>query len=255
MSILYAFDSESEEILKPCYAAPPVEGFPETVIVNFLEDRTRLARDLFQGEVVSHLHASSVVPVYRIGYQGHELGVCTSSIGGPAAAGFAEELFAKGAKRLLLYGACGVLTPEIAARKLIIPVAAYRDEGTSYHYLPVGDYVDIPTAGRLCEIFDELRLPYVQGRTWTTDAIYRETRKNMEARRREGCIVVEMECASVMAVGQFRKKEVYQFLFAEDSLAGDVWDPRTLNDEPPSEEEKFLRVALEAAIRLEGDKR
>ena len=255
MSILYAFDSESEEILKPCYAAPPVEGFPETVIVNFLEDRTSLARDLFQGEVVSLLHASSVVPVYRIGYQGHELGVCTSSIGGPAAAGFAEELFAKGAKRLLLYGACGVLTPEIAARKLIIPVAAYRDEGTSYHYLPVGDYVDIPTAGQLCEIFDELRLPYVQGRTWTTDAIYRETRKNMEARRREGCIVVEMECASVMAVGQFRKKEVYQFLFAEDSLAGDVWDPRTLNDEPTSEEEKFLRVALEAAIRLEGDKR
>jgi len=250
MSILDAFDIGSEEILKPCCAAPPVEGFPETVVVNFLEERSNLARDLFHGEVISRICTSIITPVYRITYKGRALGVCMSTIGGAAAAGCVEELFSKGAERVLLYGACGVLSPEIAARKLIIPTAAYRDEGTSYHYLPAGDYVDIPTAGRLCEIFDGLRLPYVRGKTWTTDALYRETRNNMEARRREGCIAVEMECASVMAAGQFRQKEVYQFLFAEDSLAGDAWDPRTWNDTPASEEEKLLHIALETAVRL-----
>lgn len=54
--------------------------------------------------------------------------------------------------------------------------------------------------------------------TWTTDAFYRETKRNMEKRKEEGCGVVEMECASIMAVGQIRKKEVYQFLYAAISI-------------------------------------
>ena len=65
-----------------------------------------------------------------------------------------------------------------------------------------------------------------------------------------GCIAVEMECASVMAVGQFRGAPVYQFLYAEDSLDGNAWDARTWGAGPASDYEKYLRVALEAAVRL-----
>lgn len=155
-----------------------------------------------------------------------------------------------GAKKVLIYGSCGVLDSELAAGHFILPTQAYRDEGVSYHYLPVGDYVDVPTARRLGEIFDELRLPCVKGRVWTTDAFYRETRNNMEKRKADGCIAVDMECASAMAVGQFRGAEVYQFLYAEDSLDGEAWDRRTMGKLPASDYEKYLRVALEAAARL-----
>ena len=155
-----------------------------------------------------------------------------------------------GAKKVLLYGSCGVLDSALAAGRFILPTQAYRDEGTSYHYMPVSDYVDIPTAQRLGEIFDALNLPYVKGRVWTTDAFYRETRNNMEKRRADGCIAVDMECASAMAVGRFRGVPVYQFLYAEDSLDGDAWDPRTMGARPASDYETHLRVALEAASRL-----
>ena len=155
-----------------------------------------------------------------------------------------------GAKKVLLYGSCGVLDSALVAGHYILPTAAYRDEGVSYHYLPVGDYVDIPTAERLGEIFDGLNLPYVKGRVWTTDAFYRETRNNMAKRKADGCVAVDMECASAMAVGQFRGAEVYQFLYAEDSLDGDAWDRRTMGAVPASSYEKYLRVALEAASRL-----
>ena len=161
-----------------------------------------------------------------------------------------DEMLALGAKRVLLYGSCGVLDASLTAGRLILPTAACRDEGTSYHYLPPADYVDIPTAERLGEIFDELGLPYVKGRVWTTDAIYRETRANVEKRRADGCIAVDMECASAMAVGRFRSAEVYQFLYAEDSLDGSEWDARTWGAVPASDYEKYLRVALEAAARL-----
>lgn len=159
-------------------------------------------------------------------------------------------VLARGCRKLLYYGNCGVLCREIAAGHLIVPSAAYRDEGTSYHYLPAGDYVEIPTCRRMAEIMEELHLPCVTGRVWTTDAFYRETRRNMEARRAEGCIAVDMECASVMAAGQFRGAEIYQFLYADDCLDGEAWDPRTLGARPDSMHAEYLRLALEIAVRL-----
>lgn len=61
---------------------------------------------------------------------------------------------------------------------------------------------------------------------------------------------MEMECASVMAVGQFRKKEVYQFLYAADCLDGKEWDKRIVGNMPEPMRERILLVALETAIRL-----
>lgn len=63
-------------------------------------------------------------------------------------------------------------------------------------------------------------------------------------------MVVEMECASVMAVGQFRGIEVYQFLYAADCLDEFVWNKRILGQMPGIMREKILRIALETAIRL-----
>ena len=39
------------------------------------------------------------------------------------------------------FGTCGVLDRDIEATSIIIPTAALRDEGTSYHYLPASDEV------------------------------------------------------------------------------------------------------------------
>ena len=100
---------------------------------------------------------------------------------------------------------------------MLVPVEAYRDEGVSYHYAKPTDYLVVETAQRLIEILEEIHIPYNTTKTWTTDAFYRETENNLKMRKNEGCGVVEMECASIMSVGQFRKKEVYQFLYAARS--------------------------------------
>jgi len=72
----------------------------------------------------------------------------------------------------------------------------------------------------------------------------------MAKRKREGCITVEMECASIMAVSQYRKVPLYQYIYTEDNLDSALWDPRTMGNVPMSEFEKYLRVALEIAIRV-----
>lgn len=252
MSLFDTFDPHSEEIVKFEYQSSfrPTGEFPETVIMTF-QDRTFQALEhICPTEIVATLREGRDIPVYKLHWNGRSIGIFQTLIGGAGTAGLLEETLAMGAKKVLLYGACGVLNAELAAGHFILPAQAYRDEGTSYHYLPVGDYVDIPSAQHLGEIFDALHLPYVKGRVWTTDAFYRETRNNMEKRKADGCIAVDMECASVMAVAQFRGAEVYEFFYAEDSLDGDAWDKRTMGAVPASDYEKYLRVALEAASRL-----
>lgn len=76
------------------------------------------------------------------------------------------------------------------------------------------------------------------------------TKNNVDARKKDGCITVEMECASVMAASQFRKISAFQFLYSEDSLDGETWDARTMGKVPHSDFEKYLKIALEVAIRI-----
>ena len=252
MSLFDTFDPDSEEIvrfeLQRSYR--PMEDFPETIVMTFQDKTFQALENVCPTEVITTLREGRDIPVHKLRWNGRDIGIFQTLVGGAGTAGLLEEALVMGAKKVLLYGSCGVLDLALAAGHFILPTQAYRDEGTSYHYLPVGDYVDVPTARRLGEIFDELRLPYVEGRVWTTDAIYRETRGNMEKRKADGCIAVDMECASAMAVAQFRGASVYQFLYAEDSLDGDAWDPRTMGDVPASDYEKYLRVALEVASRL-----
>ncbi len=255
MSIASAFDGTSEAILTPTHRVSRTVGFPQTVLASLQGGIVRELHEQLQPEEFDSLECVYRVPIYRFSYKGHELALYLSPLGGPASARVLEEIIARGAKRVLFFGTCGALDNAQTDGKLVVPTAAYRDEGTSYHYLPAGDYIEVPTSGRLCDVFDELCLPYVRGRTWTTDALYRETRRNADARRAEGCLTVEMECASVMAVGQFRQFPVYQFLYTADSLDGGAWACRTLGSAhmPKSNYQWQLRTALDTAIRLEGE--
>lgn len=252
MSLFDTFDSDSEELIKVNQQRSfhSVDGFPKIVIGAFKEETFRALEQVCPAEVICSLRGGRTIPVYRINWQGHNIGLFHSLMGGAGTVCLMESLIARGAKALLFYGNCGVLDQEIAAGHLILPTAAYRDEGTSYHYLPVSDYVEVPTQPRLAQVMDELSLPYISGKVWTTDAFYRETRSNMERRKADGCIAVDMECASVMAAGQFRGIRVYQFFYADDCLDGEKWDPRTLGARPASSHEKFLRIALEIAARI-----
>lgn len=131
-----------------------------------------------------------------------------------------------------------------------MPTEAYRDEGVSYHYIPESDYVSVKTVDKLSKVFDELELPYIKAKTWTTDALYRETERNMKLRKAEGCLTVEMECASIMALGEFRDIEMYQFLYAEDNLDATKWEARNMGRVSQNEYEKYLNIAVDVASKL-----
>ena len=83
-------------------------------------------------------------------------------------------------------------------------------------------------------------------KTWTTDAFFRETRGKVEKRLKQGCSVVEMECAAMATVAAFRNVKFAQFMWAADSLSGEKWDARNLNKLGTDAGE----IYMEAAIRI-----
>ena len=159
-----------------------------------------------------------------------------------------------GAKRIILLGNCGVLERSITDCGIIIPTRAIRDEGTSYHYAPAAD--DIQVNKKYTDLFrailEEYGYPYVMGTTWTTDAFYRETRSKIARRKEMGAICVEMECAAMQAMCDFRGVEFFQFLYAGDNLDHSKWDPRSLSGLARlDDKEKIALLAFELARRIE----
>ena len=84
----------SPAILRPTDTTAPVDGFPETVLVTFQHQAAEaLLRLCPEAEVVSTLGDSFVSPIYRFLWRGETLGLFLSTVGGPAAAAMAEEVW------------------------------------------------------------------------------------------------------------------------------------------------------------------
>ena len=167
------------------------------------------------------------------------------------AAGFLEELIARGCRKFIACGGAGVLNREIAVGHIIVPSAAIRDEGTSYHYLPPAREVEAtPAAVAAIEaVLTRNKHNYLVAKTWTTDAIYRETVDKIKRRREEGCLAVEMEAAAFFAVAKFRGVAFGQILYGGDDISGTEWDSRHWDRQVCVREQLFW-LAAEACLRL-----
>ena len=90
---------------------------------------------------------------------------------------------------------------------------------------------------------------HLLGKTWTTDAFFRETPNKIKERKAEGAICVEMESSALMAVAQFRKEQLGFILAAGDDVSGLTWDQR-LQTKNASFPESFFWLAADICLTL-----
>ena len=167
------------------------------------------------------------MPIYCFDHAGKRFAFFLSYEGAAMCTAMVEDTHAVfSTDQYVLFGGAGCLNKDIARGRVMVPTSAYRDEGTSYHYMPASDYVDMPNAPVVEAFMRENGLPYVLGRTWTTDALFRETEGNMAKRKAEGCISVEMESAGVQAMCAYRCLQLYAFFTSGDLLDAPKWDAR-----------------------------
>lgn len=185
---------------------------------------------------------------------GNEFGIVGRAVGAPFAVLVAEQLFVSGCELLLSITSAGQIANLGAPPYHIVIERALREEGTSYHYLPPGKFVDADPG--LLSLFDDL-LPadagaIYRGTTWTTDAPFRETAKMIDKRRDEGVLAVEMESAALYAFGRACGKPILCLAHVTNQL-GCIEGDFAKGDNEGARDSLKLVQAIAAAWRSRRD--
>lgn len=244
-----SFDNQSKAIINP----PINEDAPkvDACILTFSDKIEEFVLANYEcKQIGAFWFATGMTPVYQIDYKGKKFAFYKTYVGAPACVGTVEDtLSVIKTDKYVVFGGAGCLDKEIAHGKVMVPTEAYRDEGTSYHYAPAADYIKVKNADKVAEFMKENGLPFVLGKTWTTDSFYRETVNNFEKHKADGCISVEMECAALQAMCDFRGLELYTFFTSGDLLDAPEWDERRKEGETKGTQHDtgHFDIALELA--------
>ena len=178
-------------------------------------------------------------------------------VGAPYATMVLETLIAWGASKILFVGWCGSLSQKVKIGEIILPSAAIIDEGTSRHYSNADTRLSYPSermTTRLEAALNQNRIHFHRGTVWSTDAIYRETRKQVEYYQRQDAIAVDMEISALFTVARFRKVDLGALAVVSDELHSFKWRPGFKMDEFKRGREAACRVIKDVCPKMQVSK-
>ncbi len=161
---------------------------------------------------------------------GMRFGIIGCAVGAPFAVLLAEELFVSGCRFLISMTSAGQIVAPLehsgTPPYFVVIDRALRDEGTSYHYLPPGEFAEADGAlvGEAMRALREVALPVYQGAAWTTDAPFRETAAAIARARARNILAVEMEAAALYAFARARDKPVLCLAHVTNQMAVNAGD-------------------------------
>lgn len=220
------FDDNPVAKLNPSNFADPKFDTDKIIITFFPEVVQKLLDQeaIFEDRVIP---GENPVPIYRFTAYPDVL-LTLGQVGCPACAGNLDLFHAMGITKVMFCGGGGVLDRNIEVGQILVVEGAIRDEGFSYQYIAPSRviYTDRETNDKITRYLKENEIPYLQGLTWTTDAIFRETPDRIALRKEEGAKIVEMEQAGCIAVAQFRHFSYGALIYGGDDLSGEEWSNR-----------------------------
>lgn len=170
-------------------------------------------------------------------------------IGSPYTVMVLENLIAWGARQFIFFGWCGAVSRQVKIGDIVIPTAAVIDEGTSTHYGANLNHAMPSSTALLQKIkssFNKKNVDVHEGLVWTTDAMYRETRRKVEYFQKKSVLAVEMEVSAFFTVGNFRRVETTAVLVVSDEISRYEWQRGFGN----KRFKKHRKTALEVIHRL-----
>ncbi|WP_420451536.1 nucleoside phosphorylase [Ilumatobacter sp.] len=199
-------------------------GIPTRVVMTYQPQLLDAVRSL---EETTPVHVGGFTrTVHALDRTAGRVGVVGGfGIGAPAAAVVLEELVSLGCDAVVSVGAAGGLV-ELEIGDLVVCEGAVRDEGVSHHYL-AGDVDAVPDRGltdALAQRFERAGLVHSRGRTWTIDALFRETVDEVRHHAANGVATVDMEAAALFVVAAHRGVDLASAFCVSDLLTGAVWE-------------------------------
>lgn len=245
------FDGKTEPLLTPEAVYGKHEKICDVCVITFSCKVMEWALQHLNCEQAAEIGCcNGNRPIYLTEWKGKKIAFYMSLVSAPGAAACLEEAVClTGCRNFVIFGSCGTLNSQLTDGKMIVPTSAYRDEGLSYHYIAASEYIEMKDWRKTAAFLDEEKVPYVAGRIWTNDAIYRETAGKAERLRKDGCIAVEMELAGLQAVCDHHGLRLKAFLFASDCLGSEEWHNELLGNEREWDMQiKCFLLALDLAL-------
>lgn len=224
------FDPDKEAFINPSMLALKYPKLPSHLVVCFFNDV--ISKLLASNEIFlfTTIKGENDLEIYK--FLDREVVIIPGKVGAPLCAAFLDECVALGAKYVMFCGGGGVLRSDLTVGKLIVIDSAIRDEGTSYHYIEPSREIKANqfVVKKIIKYLENKKIDYVLGKTWTTDAFYRETKNKIALRKEEGAILVEMEQSAMIAVSQYREIDYGAIIYGGDDLSSELWDSRRWKD-------------------------
>lgn len=158
--------------------------------------------------------------LYNAKYKDLELGIIGCAVGASYAVLLAEQLFVSGCQLLISVTSSGKINEKVKSDYLLIK-DTIRDEGTSYHYLPDAEksFLAPNLLDKLLSLTADESLSVQVGKSWTTDAPYRETLSSISQAKSLGADCVEMEASALYAFSKVKSKNVVCYAHLTNSMA------------------------------------
>lgn len=191
-----------------------------------------------------HNHAKTGIP---------KISLAGPFVGAPYAVMLLETLIAWGTRKIFFVGWCGSLSEIVKIGDIVVPTSALIDEGTSRHYQHKDTQVAYPSDSIRLVLnadLDQKRVHFHQGPVWTTDAVYRETRRKVDHFQHLGAIGVEMEISALFTVAEFREIEIAALVIVGDELTSSRWRPGFKTDAFRRARETACRVIIESCHKI-----
>jgi uridine phosphorylase len=175
--------------------------------------------------------------------------VAGPSVGAPMAVMSMEKLIVLGAARIVLVGWCGGLQQNLTVGDIVLPGQALCGEGTSHYYSqdqepkPSGNVV-----AWLRATLSRKEMPWQEGRVWSTDAPYRESRPLLASLQSNWKIIaIDMEYSALCTVALFRGIEFAACMLVSDELWRQEWRPEFSTPSFQIRSQQLLCLLLDSA--------
>ncbi len=186
--------------------------------------------------------------VYRLEGAPAPVTLLYTGMGSPATANGLEMVAANGARRVVVFGACGGVVPAVGIGSLVLVTEAVRGEGTTRYYAPPERPARFPEGSIAAlerALGDEPGVAVHRGKVYTTDAGYRQ---GPEVYDRDDLLAVECEAAAVAIVGAELGLETAALLFVTDNVTLAAETDRVYRGLSDSRVVKAFETGLDAAV-------
>jgi len=152
------FDNLTEEIIK--VGRNENAKKVDACILTFSNEILKYVLEQYDCTKIGDLYSSNGAnPVYGFSYNGKEFAVYMSYVGAPGCVADIEDTMTViNTDKYVVFGGSGCLNKDIARGRVMVPTAAYRDEGTSYHYAPASDYITVKNSDVVAAFMEEAGL-------------------------------------------------------------------------------------------------